>query len=77
MAANDWHYHANHTDAPARGSKTVALRDARRLRVNAYTAAEVQRDKRIVSSDTVSEHGIEFPLIVRCFQDCTIQKETR
>lgn len=71
----DHHYHANHIDAPARGSKRVALKDARRLHVE--LDREHRRDPRgAVGAAEIREHGVEFPLIVRCHRpDCRIVRE--
>jgi len=69
----DWHYHANHIDAPARGSKTAAMKDARRLHVlNAiYDGTELPEDP-----NGRRPNGFpEWPLIVKCFRpDCVITK---
>lgn len=68
----DWHYHANHIDAPARGSKAAAMKDARSM--HALYDSENHRVNALVSAETIREHGVEFPLIVRCFRDCTIKR---
>lgn len=65
---NDWHYHANHVDGPARGSKRSAMKDARRLHV--YLSLS------IVDVESIRQHGIEYPMIVRCSRsDCVISRE--
>lgn len=69
----DWHYHANHIEAPARGSKAAAMRDARRLHASYNDNWLIEP---VLSAETVREHGVEFPQIVKCFRpDCTIRKE--
>jgi hypothetical protein len=69
----DYHYHANHISAPARGSKRAALKDARDLHVGPDNFAE-RVDGSVVTGELVREHGVEFPLIVRCYRDCRIVK---
>lgn len=72
---SDHHYHANHTDAPARGSKTNAMKDARRLHVlnSIYADSGGWLVKPETTGDNIKAHGIEFPLIVKCRrQDCRL-----
>lgn len=72
----DWHYHANHIDAPARGSKTVAMKDARVLRLHAALyATEFAHDTGWLVDPGINDgrQGLEFPFVVKCFRsDCTI-----
>ena len=68
----DWHYHANHVDAPARGSKAAAYKDARRLKLHALDAQLLHGDGSR-SAETFREHGPDYPFVVRCFRsDCKL-----
>jgi hypothetical protein len=73
----DHHYHANHVDAPARGSKRLALADAKRLRVEDDPAEQRVPDTGIRGFGEAShEHGLEYPLIVKCWRpECVIRRE--
>jgi hypothetical protein len=73
----DHHYHANHVDAPARGSKRLALRDAKRLRVEDEPAEQRVPDPGIRGVDGPERvHGLEYPLIVKCWRpECEIRRE--
>lgn len=64
----DYHWHANHVDAPARGSKAAARLDARRLAVTSYNLEQPRVPGGIVSYELLRAHGPDFPVLVRCYQ---------
>jgi hypothetical protein len=63
----DHHYHANHEDAPARGSKAAAHKDARAL--------HLYLNPPVVTAEDIKTHGADYPAVIRCWKsECVVRR---